>query len=579
MFTRKYPNEENSKEEYEYECSECGTAVSKNDKVCPHCGSDISEIDQGSDDLAVQNSAAFSELFHTAAKLVVKHQQASVTLLQSKLKLGYAHAGRLIDQLEGAGIIGPFRGSRPREVLIKKLSDIPGIKKTPTSKDDEVCPKRGTDINEINEDTNDASTEYAESEVLLNRAAALIVKHKKVDFLLLEEQLNIDYYYLKLLLDELTRLGIIGHEPDKSTKPRQVLIRCVEDLPHIKGIPVCKGVDGNILIERDTVDFIKPCKEPKNELYQITAISRKKKGKNRIAIWATKEYYTTNKNVRCLSSDESTNRIRIFSELAEHPFPKKDRVDECTDFKGRITTRENPVKLLSSIQGKFIYATILDLHHDSGNVFNLRVRELSVINATNEDIEKDGFVYILENGDKVMLAPFDCVEIVSSGKPCAINRLIRTDKGTYDIEVFSFDGEVKIVDSSDLRMIPKREFELSEREYRLSKKEKESERRLQRLKQKAYDYDRRSTELEDERNYLEKQRMDSREASKKWTPADKAVFAGGAAFMGLGLYKFGKKIAKDINKRERKRLKDMRKYLEKGKVYRPFTGFGDDDDE
>ncbi|GAH94796.1 unnamed protein product, partial [marine sediment metagenome] len=104
----------------------------------------LSEIDQESDDLAVQNSAAFSELFHTAAKLVVKHQQASVTLLQSKLKLGYAHAGRLIDQLEGAGIIGPFRGSRPREVLIKKLSDIPGIKKTPTSKDDEVCPKRGT---------------------------------------------------------------------------------------------------------------------------------------------------------------------------------------------------------------------------------------------------------------------------------------------------------------------------------------------------------------------------------------------------------------------------------------------------
>ena len=574
MFTRKHSNEENIEEEYEYECSECGDIVSKDDKVCPHCGADLSEIDQESDDSAVQNSAAFSELYNAAVKLVVEHQKASVSLLQRKFKIGYARAGRLIDQLERGEIIGPFQGSKPREVLLKNLDNTPRTKKPQIRKD-----LSGADISEINENTNDASTEYTESEVLLNRAAALIVKHQKVDFLQLLDHLNIDYYYLKLLLDELTRVGIIGPEPDKYPKQRQILIRRVEDLPHIKGIPVCKDVEGNILIKGDTVDFIKPCKEPKNELYYITAISRKEKGKNRIAIWATKEYYTTNKNVRCLTDDESRNRLMKFSELAESPFPKKDQVDECTDIKDQHVTRENPVRLLSNIQGKFIYANTLDIHHDSGNVFNLRVRELSVINATNEDIEKDGFVYILENGDEVMLAPFDCVEIVSSGRPCAINRLIRTDKGTYDIEVFSFDGEVKIVDPSDLRMIPKREFELSEREYRLSKKEKEIERRLQQLKQKAYEYDRTSMKLEDERNYLEKQRMDSREASKKWTPADKAVFAGGAAFMGLGLYKLGKKIAKDINKVERKRLKDMRNYLEKGTTYIPFTGFGDDDDD
>ena len=46
------------------------------------------------------------------------HQQGSASLLQRKLKLGYNRAGRIIDQLEAAGIIGPFEGSKARQVLI-----------------------------------------------------------------------------------------------------------------------------------------------------------------------------------------------------------------------------------------------------------------------------------------------------------------------------------------------------------------------------------------------------------------------------------------------------------------------------
>ena len=58
-------------------------------------------------------------LFEEAAKLIVMHQQGSTSLIQRKLKLGYNRAGRLIDQLEAARIVGAFEGSKAREVLVK----------------------------------------------------------------------------------------------------------------------------------------------------------------------------------------------------------------------------------------------------------------------------------------------------------------------------------------------------------------------------------------------------------------------------------------------------------------------------
>jgi ParB/RepB/Spo0J family partition protein len=60
----------------------------------------------------------FDSFFEDSARLIVMHQQGSTSLLQRKLKLGYNRAGRIIDQLEAAGIVGPFLGTAPREVLI-----------------------------------------------------------------------------------------------------------------------------------------------------------------------------------------------------------------------------------------------------------------------------------------------------------------------------------------------------------------------------------------------------------------------------------------------------------------------------
>ncbi len=59
------------------------------------------------------------DLFEEAARLVVIHQQGSTSLIQRKFSIGYNRAGRIVDQLEAAGIIGPFEGSKARQVLIQ----------------------------------------------------------------------------------------------------------------------------------------------------------------------------------------------------------------------------------------------------------------------------------------------------------------------------------------------------------------------------------------------------------------------------------------------------------------------------
>ena len=63
-------------------------------------------------------------LFKEAAEVIVIAQQGSASLLQRKLKLGYNRAGRIIDQMEAAGIVGPFEGSKARQVLITDLNHL-----------------------------------------------------------------------------------------------------------------------------------------------------------------------------------------------------------------------------------------------------------------------------------------------------------------------------------------------------------------------------------------------------------------------------------------------------------------------
>ena len=72
-------------------------------------GGDLGDVDMG----------RLDPLFEDAARLIVIHQQGSTSLIQRKFAIGYNRAGRLMDQLEAAGIVGPFEGSKARQVLVQ----------------------------------------------------------------------------------------------------------------------------------------------------------------------------------------------------------------------------------------------------------------------------------------------------------------------------------------------------------------------------------------------------------------------------------------------------------------------------
>lgn len=78
-----------------------------------YIGGDNGDDKSGSVDLSDKDS-----LFEEAARLIVVHQQGSTSLIQRKFSIGYNRAGRLMDQLEAAGIVGPTQGSKPRDVLV-----------------------------------------------------------------------------------------------------------------------------------------------------------------------------------------------------------------------------------------------------------------------------------------------------------------------------------------------------------------------------------------------------------------------------------------------------------------------------
>jgi S-DNA-T family DNA segregation ATPase FtsK/SpoIIIE len=90
------------------------------------------------------------ELFEEGARVIVRRQQGSVSLLQRKLAVGYTRAARIVDQLEEAGIVGPFNGTKAREVLV---DDEEQLERLLAGEDDETPADGETPA----DDENDAS--------------------------------------------------------------------------------------------------------------------------------------------------------------------------------------------------------------------------------------------------------------------------------------------------------------------------------------------------------------------------------------------------------------------------------------
>jgi S-DNA-T family DNA segregation ATPase FtsK/SpoIIIE len=91
------------------------------------------QIDDDSEDEPIDD-----ELYTQAVKLILKARKASVSLIQRRLKVGYARAGRLMDMMEEAGIVGEFQGSKPREILIDPAEYLARLKEAEEHKKDQA---------------------------------------------------------------------------------------------------------------------------------------------------------------------------------------------------------------------------------------------------------------------------------------------------------------------------------------------------------------------------------------------------------------------------------------------------------
>ncbi len=83
--------------------------------------------EKDSDSGGFDDASSRDPLFEEAARLVIRHQQGSVSIIQRRLKVGYARAGRIVDELEAAGIVGPYDGSKARQVYMESEMELEAV--------------------------------------------------------------------------------------------------------------------------------------------------------------------------------------------------------------------------------------------------------------------------------------------------------------------------------------------------------------------------------------------------------------------------------------------------------------------
>lgn len=152
-----------------------------------------------------------SDYLPKAIEVVVDTQSASTTLLQRKLKLGYAQAARIIDELEERGIIGPYEGAKPRKVLVTKQQWL----------EMNALAKGGIDVKYTGASTSNTDSEM-DIDPLLCVAIDVVCKYDKVTTSILQRELKIGYARATRMIDELYEFGVVGSY--NGVFPRKVII-------------------------------------------------------------------------------------------------------------------------------------------------------------------------------------------------------------------------------------------------------------------------------------------------------------------------------------------------------------------
>ncbi len=106
--------------EHVVEFVKAGTKASYSEDAIHQIEKNASAKERGNTQEPSKEEREYDELLPQAADVIFDTKQASVSMLQRRLKLGYARAARLVDQLEEVGVVGPFEGSKPRQILITK---------------------------------------------------------------------------------------------------------------------------------------------------------------------------------------------------------------------------------------------------------------------------------------------------------------------------------------------------------------------------------------------------------------------------------------------------------------------------
>lgn len=99
--------------------------------IAPQYTSEVTEMPLGR--LGGRNEGEKDDLFEEAVRTICQYDRASASLLQRRLKVGYARAARIIDELEVAGIVGPGDGSKPRDVLVRNADEYFAAQQNPTA--------------------------------------------------------------------------------------------------------------------------------------------------------------------------------------------------------------------------------------------------------------------------------------------------------------------------------------------------------------------------------------------------------------------------------------------------------------